>query len=398
MDDQCAARHQALCAALQIDGESSYPATKKAFVDRLAAMDPSRPDGAEELCALFFDYCTAWHTYLGGAASDSADHDDAARLKIEAGAITRNYQKVILQLALCRMTLRGIAGRLDSDISRAAAESNPDNSAIQWTYDLPPQVALMTRRRSVLSDYMVRIRRAKPIVEKLEFAFAAQERILRDLTGDGAAKSAIEDFTGLLRKHRYRDARKLMQEKQKKDMANLFRLKRKERRAKWQTVCDIADVVAGCVEKRATALTGRGGRLFLRQWEVTLAYDGMSKELDQARQFLDKYEVPEIRYRRDALDRQEESLARLATIDDMLAVYEDLLKGRFFPMKTLKDARAFEAGPLKKVNFAIETLSRDIENAQAAILKLAEGPDPESVPDDRLFENLGDIPALAGGL
>lgn len=208
----------------------------------------------------------------------------------------------------------------------------------------------------------------------------------------------MDEYIGLLRKHCYQDADKFIKKQSKKDLKRLLCFDRKERQKKWKMIFEITDLISLCIQKRTKHLTGRGGRIFLRQWEINLAYESMSDELTQARDFLAKYEVPEIRYRRDALDRQAESLQRLTKLDDMIDLYEELLKGRFFPMKTLKDVRAFEEGTLKKVYFMTQAISKDLDNAEEAIIKLSLPPDPESVPDDKLFENIegldGEVPEV----
>ncbi len=408
MDEESAKHQAALCARLGIEEESSYKEIKNALVAALPgcadglAVDESEAlaDSIAALCGLYFDYATAWHTYLataGGEAAAAPDHKDAPRVKAEAGAITRQFQDTLTRFAVCETYLKVVAACLDSDIDRAAARADTGHQDIPWTYDLPPQVALMTRRRNVLSDYMVRIRRAKPIVAGLETAFNALEAGLGDVQKPARVKTLLDDFTGLLRKGRYNEAATLIERAAQKDLKRLLCFDRRERKDKWALITELSGLIALCIKKRRAHLTGRGGRLFLRNWEVTLAYESMDKELTAARAFLEKYEVPEIRYRRDALDRQDEALRALGSLDDLLGLYEELLKGRFLPMKTMKEVRAFEEGTYKKVLFATGPLTRDLENLHAAVEKLAQGPDPESVPDEKLFENIKDIPAVAPG-
>ncbi len=402
MDETYTEYHKKLCrTGLDITDESSYPDTKQKFIDGLYKLARKADEDidkeniqnkTEELCTLFFDYCVAWHEFLVKAGGDKVktdgDHPDAGRLKTEAGAITRGLQKVIVQFAVCEGLLKAVMKALEEDIARAATEANKENKDINWTYDLPKQVALMTKKRNVLSDYMVKVRSAKPIVEKLEFAFGALEKGLDFLLGPEKRKKAMDEYIGLLRKHCHQEAEDFLKKQGTQDLKRLLCLNRKERRKKWDMIYEITDIISLCVKKRANHLMGRGGRLFLRQWEINLAYNSMSDELENARSFLDKYEIPEIRYRRDALDRQEESLQRIANLEDMITLYEELLKARFFPMKTLKAVRAFEEGTLKKVNFTNQTVSKDLENIEEAVMNLAQGPDPESVPDDKLFEGI----------
>lgn len=408
MDATCTTHHVALCDRLSLNKESSYPATRQGFIDAVRNMAHGVDDAADaekvknditDLCTLFFDYCTAWHEYLGKAGKAKGavakDHEEAGRLKTEAGAVTRGLQKVATQFACCDGLLHAVMKALDEDIKQASSRTAEENKDINWTYDLPEQVALMTKKRNVLSDYMVRVRAAKPIVEKLELAFLALEKLFSVLLGPEEAKKLMAEYTGLLRKHLYNDADKYVSDRAQKDLKRLICFDRKDRQKKWNLVSEIREIVTLCVKSREKYLTGRGGRVFLRQWEVDLAYDSMIKELDHARQFLDKYEVPEIRYRRDALDRQAGSLNRLTTIEDILSLYEDLLKGRFMPMVTLKDVRGFEEDTLKKVTYMTHTISKEIEHVEEAVFKLAQGPDPESVPDDKLFEGVEEIPALA---
>lgn len=403
MDDTCAQHHKMICARLGLDTEdSSYPVIKKSFIGALqdcagAATDPDAMEHTHEglaaLGALYFDYSVSWHNFLSKSGSVAVQsHQDAAKLQVQAGAITKSVQNVIIQYASCAALLHAVIAALDDAINNMAADDR--STDIEWSYDLPEQVALMTKKRNILSDYMVRIRTAKPIVEKMEIAFVSLEKLLTAMTDATQCKKIIDEYTGLLRKHRYSEAEKFLKRTAHKHCGRFFCFGKKERRKKWDTVQQIAGVITLCVEKRAIQLHGRGGRLFLRAWEIKLAYDSMSKELEEARAFLHKYEIPEMRYRRAALDRQAESLARITTLDDLVGYYEDLLKGRFFPLRTLKDVRAFEDGALKKADFITKTIALDIKQAETAILKLSCGPDPENVPDDKLFENIDRITAL----
>lgn len=386
MDEACQKICDELCPLLGIAPDSSSAAVRKALCTRVEEAALSGADGApeeiERLCALYFDFCAAWHKYLAGGGSGGNDHPDAAKLKTEGGALTRNYQKVIVGYACCRWQIANVARQLEADIEKAAQNASPEHKDIPWTYDLPAQVALMTRKREVLSDYMTRIRQARPVVDRLEPAFAAFETNCHALLGKGGAKMQMDEFTGLLRKHRFGEARRAVHRLSKKDRRFPFWPGRRERREKWEQVETLAAAVIDCVEKTTLRLEGRGGRMFLRDWEVRLAYETMERELAQAISFLEKYTVPEIRYRRDALDREGERLAALSSFEKLLDLLDDLLKGRFNAMKTLKDVKDFEAGPLLRVRHALDTVAGDTAKIEKKVLSLASGPDPASAPDD----------------
>lgn len=386
MDESCQKICDELCPLLGIPPDSSSAAIRKALCARIDEAALSGADGApeeiERLCVLYFDFCAAWHKYLAAAGAGKNDHPDAAKLKTEGGALTRNFQKVIIRYACCRWRIGNVARRLEADIEKAAQGASPGHKDIPWTYDLPAQVALMTRKREVLSDYMARIRKARPVVDRLEPAFAAFETNCNVLLGKGGAKAQMDEFTGLLRRHRFGEARRAVRRLSKKNRRFPFWPGRRERREKWEQVESLAAAVIDCVEKTTLRLEGRGGRMFLRDWEVRLAYETMERELEQASGFLEKYTVPEIRYRRDALDRESERLAALSSFEKLLDLLDDILKGRFNAMKTLKDVKDFEAGPLLRLRHALDTVAGDTEKIEKKALSLASGPDPASVPDD----------------
>ncbi len=388
-----------LCQKIGLAENSSHKDLRKNFISYIKKQvredsDPTtqedRQAQLEDLCKIYFDYHKGYiESIAPNGGKSEGDHEEAGRVKSEAGAITRGVGKAIIQFATCELELYTTMLVLDQDIEQARGDVEEEHRDIEWSYDLPDQIAVSCRRRDMLSIYMARINKAKPIVALLDLVFKFLDRALSDLLDAEQAKKLIDDFIGHLRKKKFSLAETVFDQIAEKESKAFFRKNKKQRREQWVLVVEISKIITELVQKKVKQLVGREDNIFLRNFEVRLAYDDMEKQLLQAREYIAKYQVPEIRYRREALDREKERLYNVDSFETLLDSYERLEKSCKFPMKTLKDVRSFEAeiyGEAKKI---IGAKSDVVEQTSHKIEELSKGPNPEAVPDDALFSGEG---------
>ncbi len=377
---------------------TNHAALRSGFLERVKSLTQKTPhdqlkktqEDLEELCALFFEYNQATANNMATLLpKGTKDHPDAGLIKTQAGAITRGLQKSIIGFAFCEMELYATIALVDADIKEKTKEGGEEHKDMQLPNDLPQQIAVAIRRRDAFSEYIVYMRRAMDTLKKLDPVYTVFEGELNFLLGDEPAKKLIDDFNGLLRKMKFLKAEELIEKIHKKDSKAFFRRKKKMRAKRWTLVLEISHLTAGLLQKVAKQLKGREDILYLRSEEMKLAYEDMESQLEKTNQFLDKYEVPEIRFRRDALGREKDRLYEIGTFEEFVEILENIQKGCALPMTGLKDVRNFEENYYKKAQRIMDDKSLMIGQSQAKIQELSKAPDPESVPDSVIFSDEG---------
>lgn len=394
------AQVEALQKKLGLESDVGHADLRSAFIECLQTLtqchevsdsQEEKSWNIEELCNIYFKYNKAVvESMAAGLKQDSIDHHEAKKLKIEAGAIIRALQKAMVRFAVCEMDLYYTVEILNREIDRASEHANEEYKEIEWSFDLPKHVAIACRRRDMLSEYMVRARKAKPMIKKLDLIYNVLDGEMQGLLGEKKTKHVMSDFTGQLRQFRFSKAEIIIRKARDKDCKNFLKRRDRKRLERWTLIVEISDLIIGLVKKLGDRLRGRQNTVFLRSWELRLAYEDMERWLERSRAFLSKYEVPEIKFRRDALLRQKDKLYELGTFESFLELLEKMQKGCSFPMTSLKDVRRFEAECFKKAQSVIDEQSEMIEQSRLKIAELACGPDPESIPDDLLFVDDGE--------
>lgn len=404
MEKSGASTPSTLKTLLGLSAEAGHPQVREAFWAEVRARTET-PKNVEtenglneavstlqDLCAQYFQYNAEQLKVVSGMVGNTRnDHPDAAIIKTEGGALAKALEKQATAFAVCALNIEGAKALLDTQIRDALQAAQEEHKNLDWTYDLTRQMAMMCKRRDMLSAYMERIGRARPLVIQIEKAFAALEKTLYDIIGPTKAQALCQEFTGLVRKRSFREAKAFVKAAARRDTTALFRLKKKERRERWKVAIEAFEVIADFVNKLTPRLVGRENVLFLREWEVKLAYEDMQRQLETTKEFIAKFQVAEIRFRRSTLDTERQRLYEISSFTAYLDLLDQLRKGSLFPMETLKDVRRFESEILNKVRYVLSEEARAVSQIDAKIARLRLPPDPGSVDvgEIDLFEGTG---------
>ena len=311
------------------------------------------------------------------------DHEDAEKVKTRARGMPGGVQATILSYLYAYLQVGSSRYIVQTGIDYLAEHGKEANIDVEWNRDLPFQVALMMRREEVLSRYLGKLHKMEGHVKRLDIAFTGLEQLIAKVVGKKKAQKAIKDFTGKMRVANYKVAQGIID-----DVLATKKSKNTEQAKAAVVSQEIARMIVSFVKKNRNKLLGREGKPFLHGWELKMALTIMDRELARAEEFLVKHQVPEMRYRWEALGREFERLNKLPDIKEMLGELERLQTALFLPQKTMRDVRDLESKTLTKIEYISVDAAEKIRQTIKKTLELEENPDPKVVPEELVFQGL----------
>lgn len=375
-------------------GEWNHAALVSGFLKRADALTKTQADGLndeearqalKDLCDAYRDYRREDLTRLQAAIPPAKkEHTDAGTVKSKATSILRGVYKALLELLLCERDLNLTIESIRQEIETLGGDPKAALKipATALSSDLPVQVAVAIKRRGVLNAEIARMQKMESIVKMIEAVLSYVELSVNELMTPEKAKPVLSDFTKLFRKMKFPQARKLLAETAQQETGRLFMRKKKFKRGRWKFMLEVADILVALAEKFKKDLRSAGEDIFLKKDELKKALEHSQKQLSITIDFLEKYRIPEIRMRLDALERQREKIhAEVGTLQTYHALIEEIERGCAAPMMTLKEVNDFEAGPFKQANITIEKKSVEIQKFVEFIHEKGKNPDPEAVSE-----------------
>ena len=342
-------------------------------------------ESINKLCELYFEYNAAFIEDIEKKTKQKKqDHADAAHLKSQTKSILRGLKKTIISYALCEHTLNMNIKQLQAQELSLTKEFGAGDPKARISDKLPRQIAVFCKRREILTETLAIMHKIKDMVIFLDPIFVHLERELAVLLNEKTSRKVLQNFIGELRKKNFQTASEEIKKIYTKDNKAIFKLKKKERKKQWLIIVDAAELTALLVEKTEQKLRGRENKIFLRSWELDLAYEDTDKILRQTKEFIEKYRVPELKVRLKSLKRSKKRLKEIATFDSLITLLEDVQLKMLKPMTTLREVNKFQTQYFKK----IEQLAYDSEPAIQQIKIRAnehlKGPDDEEITEDML--------------
>ncbi|MCB1783770.1 MAG: hypothetical protein KDI13_07205 [Alphaproteobacteria bacterium] len=377
---------------LRLDQTSSRQSIQKSFVSRITelmlpgilSVDEASED-IRELFKIYSMYNTAEVKELASQIKQKAkDYPDAGTVKLNASSIVYGLHTALGKYCICMLEVNRIMAQLKQDMEAAKERSHGEIENIQWSPDLPKQIAVAVRRRDALRITLKQLEDAERIVFLLDSVLRFMLLTLNGVLGEEKAKPVFDGYTAKLKAGKLKAAIDYLNEKAKIETSRFFVLKKKEKKQKWGFLVEIAELIGKLIQKCRKVVSSNDQHIFLRQSEVEAVQEDVAAQLQKNLDFIAKYELPEIRYRFDALGRQKKILSNIGSFEEILQMIETLETASFSPMPTMKDVKTFEEGLYKEALGFLEQDSIAIENILKLAQELSQGPDPEAVDEDEI--------------
>ncbi len=375
-------------------GDQNHAALVSGFLKRADTLTKTHADGLndEEARQALKDLRDAYRDYRredlarlqAAIPASKKEHTDAGTIKSKATSILRGVYKALLELLLCERNMNLTIESIRQEITALGGDPKAALKipATALSSDLPIQVAVAIKRRGVLNAEIARMQKMESIVGMIEAVLNYVELSVSELMTPEKAKPVLNDFTKLFRKMKFPQAHKLLAETAQQETGRLFMRKKKFKRGRWKFILEVTDILIALAEKFKADLRSSGEDIFLKKDELRKALEHSQKQISITVDFLEKYRIPEIRMRLDALQRQREKIgAEVGTLQTYHALIEEIERGCAAPMMTLKEVNDFEAGPFKQANITIEKKSVEIQKFLEFIREKGKNPDPEAVSE-----------------
>jgi hypothetical protein len=381
-----------LCLKLDLETGVDRNTLQKAFVKQIGQLmlpgTTADSDAADEIKELFrlFGICNSEgiKTSCASSSKKTKDYPDAGILKSKAGSIVQGLYMVLGEFCICMLELNTTKAGLLEDIEAAKERSDEAHGEIQWSYDLPAQIAVSIRRRDNLTKRLEEIDHAEKIVFLLDAVLSFMSATLCDLVGDENAKSFLGEYRAKLKAKKLSAAKTFFSKRAEKETGKFFMLKKKEKKRKWALMLEIAELIGQLIGKCKQGICDNEGNVFLKIRELNVTYEATQEQLKKSQDFIAKYEIPEIRYRYDALERQRKNLDKIGPFEDKLQMIEAFEMACYSPMPTMKQVKNYEEGLYKQALHFKEQDAGEIKKIHDLMQKLSQGPDPAALSDEEV--------------
>lgn len=378
---------------LGLENTAGYQSVQKTFIGRIAALmrpgtlkDEEAVEEIRELFKLYSMYNSVHIKNLGASSKQKTkDYPDADTVKRNAGSIIYGLHTTLGAYCIAMLKINKIKAQIEKNIESAKARASEEQEEIQLSPDLPVQIAISVRRRDSLRKTLSQMEYAEKIVFLLDTVLNFMNFTLNDVLGEETSKVFFEEYTGKLRAGKISAANEFFKSKAQIEKNKFFMLKKKEKRNKWNLLIEIAELIEQFINKcRKIISSGNRQQIFLRKKELNSARRDIQAQLQKYQNFISKYELPEVRYRYEALERQRKILKDLGPFEELLQMIEQVEMASVSPMPTMKDVKTFEEGLYKQAMCFLEQDNIEIENILKLAQELAQGPDPDALTEDEI--------------
>lgn len=301
------------------------------------------------------------------------EHPDAEAVKKTAKNYMAKVESSIVAYLICHLEIQSFINEIDQDVKDCPYYTGKDEqlTGAVDTRDLTNRQVVILTRDVALDKYMERLKIIEKHIDKLENACNTMEILITNILNVKDAKNHMMQYMGLLRQKEFTAAREAI-DQLLKDEKKAFGKKKKKKITENFKV--LTNFINNFVVEHAVELTGREGSLFLRKWELEIAYKMVIDEKNVTKEYIEKYSIPEMRFRQDSLKREKARLLETVTMQEMLETLEALQKKFFLPLKTLQDVRSFEHVELEKSDYFAHDFLIYLEKTDNIAKRLVKAP------------------------
>ncbi len=363
-------KKQSLTRILKIDPESELSYVASAFSDVLKSQihdiikqpTNARRDDLEafvrEMYQAFYDHAKKSLIETRDDIGNDQNHPEAENLKQKAQNVQSDFEKLMIEFAVCYLNLHQSMGMFHEALSYMPAPKTGTTGRTEWTRDTERLVGQYHGERDQL---IVELEQLTECMTKfIEFAPRLEEfeNAVGKLVGSKEKKEALRSVMAGLRLDNFERAKKGLDELLNKKP----RLGLTNSRAIMETIQNHGQAYIELVHAYKDHLKGGDGKLFLNAQELGVVVDAKTKDLSKKNAFITKYFRPYLEYRLKSTHLLKDKLGVIGSIDSLVGLYTRMMHGMILPMTEIKDVREYESHIIDNINFLLETKFKEVKN------------------------------------
>ncbi len=283
----------------------------------------------EKFYNVFFTQSSSWANLQKAKMSHIETHPDTQSLRKAAKPMKEKLKKRLLDAGLCVMQLDRVEGYMRKQVDAYVAEAG-QGQKMQWSSDSD----------KILEKYVTEYHALVASNAELSKAVAALEDI------DGSLDALPGDVqTKVLRHLRSRDFDKA------KDVVSGAK----------DDARTAAQTYIHAVEAKQAVLVGRDEKLYASLKEPRLIMDNQTKEIEQKKDYIAKYTKPFMEHKIDQIDHLKNKLTLVGSLDHLMTLYVQLVRGLVEPFQGLPEVREYEANVLNKIKHMLDAQFQEID-------------------------------------
>jgi len=347
-----------LLSTLGLPANTALPQLENHFVEALRALEQAVLNPAElnivsaeekqmrALYAQYFTYALQWITT--NRHKGQKDLPEAAALKARARGMIQDLQNNIVEISVCGLTISRYSNLIWADLRRYEIGDNAPGN-IKWTSDIGTLMARSKLQRRQLIKDMQRLIVARPILEQVEDYELQVRSLMADLMGADNTEAPMRSLMSGLRMGDFTKARDMI--KKLDQLKTKFGLDQKNASTLRQKITEAGTVLINLVEKEAKIIEGTDRKLLLKPTEIDLFDATQKPELAKLRAFMEKHQMPYMRYNLDSLTMLKDKLGLVGSLSSLLSLYQRLVTGITNPMPEMRDIRMYESEVLERISY-----------------------------------------------
>lgn len=304
-----------------------YIAASKAGGDMTKA--PVENATLQKFYNVFFSQGSNWANQQKAKLSHIETHPDTKKLRNSAKPMQEKLKKRLLDAGLCVMQLDRVEGYFRKQIEAHVGDAG-QRQKMQWSSDSD----------KILEKYVTEYHALVTSNEELAKAVAALDGIEANL--DALAGDIQTKVLRYLRGQDFDKAREL-----------IASLKNDAKQS--------AGAYIDAIEAKKSELIGKDDKIYASLKEPRLIMDNQTKEIAQKREHIIKYTKPFMEHKVEQIGHLKNKLTLVGSLDHLMTLYVQLLRGLVEPFQGLPEVREYEANVLNKIKHMLDVQFQEID-------------------------------------
>lgn len=367
-----------LFQTLNLSPESTPYDVERAFTPYIKERIQSYPESynpqktAEEeafLKKIFSEYFDVVKKKSVSNIDKKKDPPNIAKLRSEAATYIKGIEQANIAFAVYYMKINHYIVLVRDTIQREEKFMAVSGERVKWTSDMNIMLLRYRKRKRELETMNERLQKAILVFDGTPDLVQVLEQEITNIAGNESG-SVLRSITSSIRVKNFERARKSIKNlsEYKKKLMTIS----KNFDASKQNAVSTARKLLDIVENNMEILEDSEGKLFLRASEINNTLNANNKEIQDIRKYLAKYQMPYMEDKLNNLSTMKDKLLLIGTLDSLITLHMNIIRGMNAPLDTLSSQREFETAVYEKSKFLISVKYPEMKHIEEQSEKIVQ--------------------------
>lgn len=308
---------------------------------------------------LFFSYTSALIKSFSSRPKNFPEPPDAARLREQAGSLIEDIQKHLISFTSCLLEINLHIAHVDEEIKKEDRLIKPGSSSrkIEWTSDIDVSTRRLKKRKRIIDKQNERLARGLVALDAAYRHYLDFNNALAEIATGDDRENLLRSYTSSMRLLKFPKAEKALREVEAYRKKFSFKnapetLRKKAASSGMQYLNEIMKNQADIINEEE--------KLFIFPTEIRAKLEANVQEVKNIRKYIAKYHHPYMRGKLSSLNRLRDKLIAIGTLDRLLRLYVDLIRGLSEQMSDFQTIREYESNAVERAQYLNNNLFAEI--------------------------------------